>query len=221
MTSLQRLRTDTVAAELAAAAIRFGRGLRRWRIAQGWSQNTAQDWGRAVGIIHVFNSQWSQLENGVLRGARPSLFRALGGMNELLAAGQYGPITDRALLDRVKAAEPIRHSDGHPWDGADFYAAYSGLLEWPEIKARLPVITDAEAVEFSTEFRDRVRAGTRNTDTPLGVVLARIMALAPADAQARVGEVLMGDSWSGEELMALRNEEGTLAPREWLDASFA
>jgi transcriptional regulator with XRE-family HTH domain len=221
MTPLQRLRTDTVAAELAAASIRFGQCLRRWRIAQGWSQNTAQDWGRAVGIIHVFNSQWSQLENGVLRGARPSLFRALGGMNELLYAGQYGPITDRALLDRVKAAEAICHADGQPWDGADFYAAYSGLLEWPEIKARLPVITDDEAAEFSTTFRDDVRSRAKAAGLAMGAAMAKLLAQVPADDQARLGDVMLGDNWNGEELMALRNEEGELAPRGWLDASFA
>lgn len=221
MTPFQRLRTDTVAAELAAAALRFGKGLRRWRIAQGWSQNTAQDWGRAVGIIHVFNSQWSQLENGVLRGARPSLFRALGGMNELLAAGQYGPITDRALLDRVKAAEPIRHDDGQPWDGADFYAAYSGLLEWPEIEVRLPPITDEEAAEFSATFREDVRSRAKAAGLAMGAAMAKLLAQVPADDQARLGDVMLGDSWSGEELMTLRNKEGELAPRSWLDASFA
>jgi transcriptional regulator with XRE-family HTH domain len=220
MTPLQRLRTDTIAAELAAASLQFGRRLKQWRIAQGWSQNTAQDWGRAVGIIHVFNSQWSQLENGV-RGAKPTVFRALGGMNELLDAGQYGPITDRTLFDRVKGAEPIRHPDGHPWDGADFYAAYMGLLDWPEIKTRLPVITDAEAAEFSAMFRDDVRSRAKAAGLAMGAAMAKLLAQVPADDQARLGDVMLGDSWNGEELMALRSEEGTLVPRGWLDASFA
>lgn len=215
--ALARFEPAAIQQELEAAAVAFGRNLRRWRLRNGWSQNTAQDWGQAIGIAHVFNSQWSQLETARLRGPKPLVFRALGIMNGLLAAGEYGPILDRALLDRVKQAEPICQPDGRPWQGSDFYASFMGQLPWPEMAERLPEISDREAAEISNEFRQAVRAAGGPDGARIGEVLAAVIALAPRPAQARVGEVLMGDNWRGSELMQLRTPEGELMPQTWLD----
>ena len=48
--------------DLRSSAVAFGQGLRRWRVRQGWAQDTAQDWGEEASFPHVFSSQWSQLE---------------------------------------------------------------------------------------------------------------------------------------------------------------
>lgn len=215
---LTRYRHDTITAQLEAAAIRFGENLRRWRVAQGWSQNTPQDWGQAVGVLHVFNSQWSQLESAKLRGPKPLVFRALGAMNAMLAAGEYGPIKDRALLDRVRGAEAIRHDDGTPWDGSDFYAAFLGDLDWPPIATRLPPITDVEAAAFSDQFRADVRTGAKRRNLSLRAAADQLLDHVPDDQHGRLEDVLLGEAWSGAELTALRDEAGKLAPRAWLKA---
>jgi transcriptional regulator with XRE-family HTH domain len=216
MPPLRHYRPETIAAQLEAAAVSFGENLRRWRVAQGWSQNTPQDWGKAVGVLHVFNSQWSQLESAKLRGPKPTVFRALGVMNVMLHAGQYGPIKDRALMDRVRAAEAICHEDGEPWDGRDFYAAFLGDLQFPVIANRLPPITDAEAAEISNGFRTDVRNGAKRRSLALRAAADQLLDHVPDDQHGRLEDVLLGDAWTAAELMALRDPDGEMAPRAWL-----
>lgn len=218
MAPLTPYKHATIAAQLEAAAVTFGENLRRWRVAQGWSQNTPQDWGQAVGVLCVFNSQWSQLEGAKLRGPKPLVFRALGAMNAMLHSKTYGPIRDRALLDRVQAAEPILHDDGTPWDGADFYAAFMGELDWPVIPNRLPPITDAEAAAFSDAFRADVRNGAKRRSLSLRAAADQLLDHVPEDHHSRIEDVLLGEVWTAAELMALRDAEGKLAPRTWLAA---
>lgn len=218
MSGLTQYSHATITAQLEAAAVEFGKNLRRWRVAQGWSQNTAQDWGQAVGVLHVFNSQWSQLESAKLRGPKPLVFRALGAMNQLLAAGQYGPIRDRDLLERVRAAAPICHDDGTPWDGADFYAAFLGDLDWPPIANHIPPISDNDAAEFSHTIRSAVRIGAKRRNLSLRAAADQLLDHVPEDQHARLEDVLLGETWSGEELTALREPDGKLQPRAWLAA---
>lgn len=217
MKSLTRYQHAAVSEELDAAAVAFGHNLRRWRLRNGWSQNTAQDWAQSIGIPAVFNSQWSQLETARLRGPKPLLFRALGILNQLLAAQHYGTFTDRALMDRVKQAEPIRHEDGRPWDGPDFYGSFMGQLAWPEVPELLPDISDAEAEEHSAAFRAALHDASKAAGIPLGAAISAVLELAPSDAQARAAEVLMGASWSGAELMELRTPDGELMPMAWVE----
>ncbi len=217
MTPIARYQHTNVSQELDAAAVAFGQNLRRWRLRNGWSQNTGQDWAQAIGVPPVFNSQWSQLECARLRGPKPLLFRALGILNTLLAAQEYGSFADRALMERVRRAEPICHPDGRPWTGPDFYASFMGQLAWPDMPDLLPDITDAEAEEFSERFRTLVRKAGGVDGSQIGVVLATVISSAPREAQARVGEVLMGGSWSGAELMELRTPDGEMLPLQWVE----
>jgi transcriptional regulator with XRE-family HTH domain len=216
MSPLARHTPESVAAELQAAAIEFGRNLRRWRLAQGWSQNTPQDWAQAIGIACVFNSQWSQLETARLKGPQPLVFRALGAMNALLSAGQYGPITDRDLLERVRQAHPICHPDGTPWHGADFYAAFTGILEWPPLVGRLQPISATQAAEFSGRFRDTVRAEAKRRALAIGVAVGDLLDHVPEDRRDRIEDALLGDDFTAAELMALREPDGTLLPDQWV-----
>ena len=218
MSALNRYTTEAIAAQLEAAAIRFGENLRRWRVAQGWSQNTPQDWGQEVGVLYVFNSQWSLLESGKLRGPKPLVFRGLGVMNAMLHAGQYGPIKDRALMDRVRAALAICHEDGEPWDGTDFYAAFLGDLQFPVIPNRLPPITDADAALISKAFRTDLRTGAQRRSLALRAAADQLIDHVPDEQHSRLEDVLLGDSWTPAELMALRDPDGKLGPRQWLAA---
>lgn len=217
MAQFERYRPETVTQQLAAAAAAFGSGLRRWRISNGWSQNTPQDWGRAVGIAHVFNSQWSQLENARLRGPEPKLFIALGIMNELLASQNYGPIQDRGLRDTVAKGRPVLHEDGHPWDAGDFSAAFYGLLQWPEFAQPRPLISDDEAAQISAQVRDRFRSVCAAAKRRPGPAIRELLQLVPAEDQARMEDVLLGDNYSGAELSDLRDDDGRPLPQQWLE----
>lgn len=209
---------DRIAAELKAAAAAFGVGLRRWRVAQGWSQNTPQDWAKAIGISPVANSQWSLLERGQMRAPEPKLFRSLGAMNQLLAAGTYGPISDRKLLDLVKGAESVRHDDGRPWTGQDFAACFMGAITWPPVVERRPLPTAEEAAAASATFRESFRSACRKRRQKPGTAQQELLDQVPAEHQARVEDVLLGDDWTPQEVLQLEDEDGRPLPALWLEA---
>lgn len=216
MAQFPRYSPESVTQQLAAAAAAFGSGLRRWRISNGWSQNTPQDWGRAINIAHVFNSQWSQLENARLRGPEPKLFVALGIMNELLAAENYGPIQDRKLREVVSRGRPVLHDDGHPWDAGDFSAAFCGLQPWPQFTQPRPAISDSEAATISGQVRDRFRSVCEAAKRRAGPAIRELLEVVPAEDQGRMEDVLLGDNYSGTELSDLRDDEGQALPLEWI-----
>lgn len=140
--------------QLREAAVTFGANLRHWRRRQGWAQDTAMDWGKATGRLHVYSSQWSSIESGSTRNPGPTLFVAFGVMNTRLACADYGAVRDRTLMDRLKAAEPLRHKDGEPWDAADFFAAYIGHQAWPDVPdPEPPEISDEQAAQWSATLR--------------------------------------------------------------------
>lgn len=209
-------RPDLVVAELQAAAIAFGEGLRRWRVSNGWSQNTPHDWARAIGIVPVYNSQWSQLETAKLRGPEPKVFRALGAMNHLLAAESYGPITDRRLAGTVKGAHPVTHDDGTPWDAGDFYRAYIGQLEWPMIPERKPLLSPDEAAAISSGIRESFIKACLDAGSRPGPCRKALLRHVPSEHAERLGDVLLGDSWSPEELVELFDEQDQLLPLQWV-----
>lgn len=140
--------------QLHEAAVAFGISLTRWRRRQGWTQATAAKWAAAVGRTCVFSSQWSHLENATMKNPGPPLFVNLGSMNRDIARQDYGPIRDRALMDRVKAAVPVVHNDGEPWDAADFFAAYIGIQPWPVLANEAPQITAEDAAAWSATLRN-------------------------------------------------------------------
>jgi hypothetical protein len=131
--------------------------LRRWRLANGWAQDTAQQWGEAASIPHVYASQWSQLETGNTKNPGPLMFRCFGVLNQRLASKEYGPIPNLNLRERVQGGAALEHPDGKPWRGCDFFAAYVGELTWPELPdpELPPKLTEADATEITEGYRTR------------------------------------------------------------------
>lgn len=178
-------------------------------------------WGQATGMPHVYSSQWSQLETGAMRNPSPGLFWNFGIQNQHLAQQQYGPITSRALMDRVKGAAAVRHPDGEPWDAADFFAAYVGLERWPlPAEPDEPVITAEAAEKWSADLRcwfmDAAAAAKLE---PMEAVLT---AMQHADLHSLMGQpfqrLLMGFDGLPPELLLEQWHEEADGPAEWLAA---
>lgn len=209
---------DRIAADLRAAANAFGVGLRRWRISNGWSQNTPQDWARAIGISPVANSQWSLLERGQMRAPEPKLFYSLGALNVLLAGENYGLIRDAKLRELVKGARPVLAEDGKPWTPYDFAACFMGAQSWPPMDDRRPLPTTEEAATASQSFRDVFRKTCQKRKQKPGPARRDLLAQVPAEHQSRVEDVLLGDDWTPQELAELVTEDRHALPELWLKA---
>lgn len=206
-----------------AAGLDFGRCLRRWRVAQGWAQDTAETWGKAAEIPHVYASSWSELETGKAVNPGPRVFRSLGIQNRRLATGEYGRVLDRGLLDRIKAAKPIVDENGRPWDGSAFYGAFVGERQFPEeFRRELPnlaPIHEALAAEWAEAYRDRFRKLAGKANLSPVAALAGVTAEAPKAERETLEALLFGfASYSAADLEKLRSETGELAPAAWLAA---
>lgn len=178
--------------KLRIARERFGDMLVHWRKRYGWSGRTWEEWAAAcpdVLPLSVVNSVITGLEKKRNSRTVPSTFVALGLANRALAREDRGAIADRVLHDRVYMAEPIRHSDGEPWDGADFFAAYTGFIDIPdELLTPTPI-----TVATSSQLRERFQA-QRGSQAPRHA-LDTLLALQPRMAKAqreRIEEVLFG-----------------------------
>ena len=196
-------------------AIAFGKSLRRWRLAQGWAQDTAQAWGQECKFPHVFSSQWSTLETARMERPGPLLFHCLGMMNAMLDAREFKGVTTRALMDRLKAAEPIRHPDGRPWRGEDFFACYIGRLEWPQVPD-VVTFTDEEAAAWSQQLREWFRLIAKDAGLSRVAAAGGLVALVPVELREQLEAVLFGTDYSGEELGSLRGVDGEPLPVDWM-----
>lgn len=144
--------------ELRQSAIQFGRDLRRWRLRSGWAQDTAMAWGQLSKFPHVFSSTWSELERGLMSNPGPKIFLALAEQNRRIAEKNWSGLRGGTLGDRVRAADPVLHDDGEPWDAGDYFACYIGLLRWPHPQIEPPQISAAQAKEWSEGLREAFQA---------------------------------------------------------------
>lgn len=149
-------RTDRERYPGAEARRAFGRTLKLWRLRGGWRQDTALRWGKAAGFSSVTDAVWNKLENGGTAQPLPLTFIQLATANERLDRHDFSGVTDRKLMDQLKAQEPISHSDGRPWTAGDFFCHFCGLLEPPEWarRDREWAISPEAAERLSTQQRE-------------------------------------------------------------------
>jgi len=212
---------DALREEVRQSALAFGRMLKRWRLANGWAQDTSQLWGEAAGIPHVYASQWSQLETGNAKNPGPLMFRCLGVLNQRLAQENYGTITNLVLRQRVQGAKALFHPDGQPWRGGDFFAAYVGELDWPELPdpAAPPKLNAEQAAEITETYRKRFqRLVKRSGLEPLAAAVQLLEHVDPTpEVRQEFQGVLLGfRDYTPERLSQLW--DGVLhKPQKWLD----
>lgn len=190
--------------KLQAARERFGEMLLHWRKRHGWSGRTWEDWAKAcpeVLPITVVNSVITGLELARNTRTVARTFIALGLANEALAKDDRGVIADRVLHDRVYGAQPICHEDGTPWNGSDFFAAYSGFIDVPaELLTPEPFVTPTV-----DELRQRFQSlrGNMTPRAALDTMLGFQPRISRSDRD-RIEEVMFG-------LAEFGDDEGALA----------
>lgn len=212
---------DALREELRDSALAFGRMLKRWRLANGWAQDTSQLWGEVAGSPHVYASQWSQLETGNTKNPGPLMFRCFGVLNQRLAAKNYGAIPNITLRERVQGGKALMHPDGRPWRGSDFFAAYVGELDWPELPdpAAPPKLTTEQAAEITDAYRNRFqRLVKRSALEPLAAAVQLLEHVDPAQQvrQEFQGVLLGFRDYTPERLTQLW--DGVChKPQRWMD----
>lgn len=211
------------------ARIRFGLMVKAWMRSGGWSTKTPMDWAKEAGLPQISNNTVSFIWAGTQPKTSPRFFASLGYLNQRLAAKDFGPIKSRALMDRVKALQPIRDATGRPWSAVDFFACYIGQLDPPQEfdPGPPPEKTKLLSLELAQRISSQKQQLFDHHATTHGLSKAEAWhqlkqhcdALTPEQLDAFL-QVLTGwRSWTPEELEALKDSEGhnraALALQDW------
>ena len=96
------------------AAVEFGQMLRRWRIANGWTQYTSGEFAATAEppMDAPSHSGASEIENAKITQPRNAYFLFLGELNQRIAEQEWRGVTQRKLLDQLKGSRAITDEIG-------------------------------------------------------------------------------------------------------------
>ena len=136
----------------------LGPVIKAWFKANDWPQSVSEGLARAKGwTAGPWASQISICMAGRLT-PKPNFFLSLGMFNQAVAERDFVGVTDRRLMDRLKAGQPICHEDGVPWDAMDFFGCYIGAVKPPkDIKQPAEMPTQEETDEAWGIVQDSFR----------------------------------------------------------------
>ena len=97
-----------------------------------WPQSITESVAKEIGIEGgPWASQVSTAINGKL-DPKTVFFIAFGMFNAYIHAGDFSKIKDINLRDKLKGSKAFTHNNGKPFDGADFFRLFAGLIEVPK-----------------------------------------------------------------------------------------
>ena len=179
----------------------LGPVIKAWFKANEWPQSVSEGLARAKGWeAGPWASQISICMSGRLQ-PKPPFFVALGMFNQAIAERDFQGVTDRRLMDRLRAGEPITHENGVPWNAMDFFGCYIGAVPAPEFAALPPEVTQEDVDYFTAQIRDGWRELVLVAMDPNGppAVWAKV-----AERCAKLGAAPEDIEWSQELLTGLR-----------------
>ena len=200
----------------------FGRMLRIWRERNGWTQYTAERWGREVGFATLSSGNVSMVEQGKAGDLRAQAHFQLAEVNRRLAERDWGTLHSPELRQALEHAEAIRGNDGELWGPAEFWSCYVGLLPVPEAYRQIepepaPVLNERGAAELSAQWRQQVSAEASRRGLDPIETLQGAARQAPAAQRKSLRAVLAGfRDYRPEELTPLW-QQGWL-PERWIEA---
>jgi transcriptional regulator with XRE-family HTH domain len=200
----------------------FGRMLRIWRERNGWTQYTAERWGREVGFATLSSGNVSMVEQGKAGDLRAQAHFQLAEVNRRLAERDWGTLHSPELRQALEHAEAIRGNDGELWGPAEFWSCYVGLLPVPEAYRQIepepaPVLDERGAAELSAQWRQQVSAEASRRGLDPIETLQGAARQAPAAPRKSLRAVLAGfRDYRPEELTPLW-QQGWL-PERWIEA---
>lgn len=201
----------------------FGKMLRNWRLANGWTQYTYCNWAKTTGNKHsaISYGNLSVIEQGTAGELRQKVFWQLWEQNRRIHAKDWGSLEDKELEQRLMQAKHIQTVDRMIWGPGDFWECYNGLLDvpsWLRVSVS-PRITEKQAKQISTELRERVREHRKDpSNGSLLELLAEFTSNAPDNEKEKFSNVLMGfDSYTSYELSALWDSDyECYLPQLWI-----
>tara|TARA_B100000965_G_scaffold401118_1_gene424319 strand:+ start:2523 stop:3305 length:783 start_codon:yes stop_codon:yes gene_type:complete len=134
----------------------YGEAILSWFKKNDWPQGITEQVAKEVNEWEggPWASQMSTAINGKL-DPKVAYFIAKGNFNKYIHAGDFSKIKDQALKEKLEGSKAFTHNNGKPFDGADFFRLFTGLIEVPKkYKQAEGKITDKEIKEYSDLMRE-------------------------------------------------------------------
>lgn len=135
------------------ARVTLGKAFKRWRVINNISQQNLHDFAKSEGV-NLFNSQIAYFELARL-DPKNEFWYSVETVIECIAKNQFPPTQkgfSRAVLDRLKQAEPFLNIDGEPATAQDFQAMFGARQEINPIYTKQEKLTN----EFLTDYVDEL-----------------------------------------------------------------
>ena len=145
-------RAKEQAARLEARAA-LGKAFKRWREMNNISQQNIHDFAKSEGV-NLFNSQIAYFELSRL-DPKNEFWYSVETVIECIAKNQFPPTQkgfSRAVLDRLKQAEPFLNIDGEPATAQDFQAMFGARQEINPIYTKQQKLSKELLEEFSQQL---------------------------------------------------------------------
>jgi transcriptional regulator with XRE-family HTH domain len=189
---------------------RFGRLVRRWRIANGWTQYVGDRITKECGIPSLTPSNWSNIENGKAGDLKPGTLFRLAELNWRVANKDFPGAHSRELRDWLEGSRAIVSPDGVPWCATEFFACAQGLMEppdWLSDKA-VPSLTDADAAQLCEGWRKQMKKAIAEHNLDPLEVLQGISLVAQPGERLALRQMLAGArDYTAAELQEHWNQE--------------
>ena len=140
-------------AERLEARVALGKAEKRWREMNGLSQQNAHEWAKAEGV-NYFNSQIAYFETARL-DPKNEYWYSREAYNLAIANNDFPPTQQgfsRAVLDRMKQAQPFLNIDGEPATAQDFQAMFGARQEINPLYTKQQKLTKELLEEFSQQL---------------------------------------------------------------------
>lgn len=203
-----------------AAREHFGRMLRLWRERNGWTQYTAERWGKEAGFRTVSSGNISMVEQGKAGDLRAQAHFQLADVNRRLAEKDWGRVRSQEIKQSLEQARPIVGDDGQLWGPAEFWSCYVGLLpvpaayRKPELKP-MPEASELLARDLSAEWRRQMTEQVAGRGLDPIETLQGVARQAPQAHRKNLRSVLAAfRDYEAEELGELW--DGQWLPERWI-----
>lgn len=134
----------------------FGKAILNWHKKNDWPQSITESVAKEVNEWEggPWASQQSTAINGKL-DPKPAYFIAEGSFNAYIHKGDFSKIKDQSLKQKLKDSKAFTHNNGKPFDGADFFRLFTGLIEVPKkYKEQRITITNHEIAEYGKQLQN-------------------------------------------------------------------
>tara|TARA_Y100001970_G_scaffold169413_1_gene207133 strand:+ start:1473 stop:2252 length:780 start_codon:yes stop_codon:yes gene_type:complete len=137
----------------------FGKAIGNWFKKNDWPQSITESVAKEVNEWEggPWASQQSTAINGKL-DPKATYFIASGCFNKYIHEGDFKKIKDQSLKEKLQGSKAFTHNNGRPFDGADFFRLFTGLIEVPK---KYKVIEGSLSVDSISEYQELMMEHTQ------------------------------------------------------------